>query len=186
MPPVARSGCGTAFSFGAPLPPLRRALPGRGDAVGVVGEAGDTGTRAAPPLPRREKGGGELIASVHCRAAVFTFGLYLANRFRSKAPKLRAPSLHHSRSLLNSSIGFGLLLLIGLRRFRKARYQRDWRCFQHHGCLSTREGRRLGGGWLGEPNGGGVDSGKCGLEKVRAPYEKSRNRRVWCGERVCS
>ena len=69
------------------MPPLRRALPGRGDAVGVVGEAGDTGTRGAPPLPRREKGGGELIASVHCRAAVFTFGLYLANRFRSKAPR---------------------------------------------------------------------------------------------------
>ena len=68
MPPVARSGFGTAFSWGPPLPPLRRALPGRGDVDGVVGDAGDTGTRAAPPLPRREKGGGELIEGFHCRA----------------------------------------------------------------------------------------------------------------------
>ena len=43
--------------------------------------------------------------------------------------------------------------------FRKARYNRDWMCFQHHGCLSIREGRRFGGGWPGKPRRG-VDDGK--------------------------
>ena len=47
----------------------------------------------------------------------------------------------------------------GFTRFRKARYQRDWRCLQHPWCPSTTEERRFGGELLGRRRGA-VDSGK--------------------------